>query len=129
MTEMSGLAPVGARIRNAFDGQLGTIVGIKQEGDTLTAVVELDSALPLSMSLREIKAWVDPTPCSEPGCQGWATAEATKTALVLQRPHGDARRLDIAWTPFCPNHLPKVGNTWTAIHGIGEDELEAPEQA
>jgi hypothetical protein len=90
--------------------------------------VDLEQAngLPARMQVGPRTLYVDPTPCGEPGCGAWATVEATKTAWASDHPHRAARRMELGHTPFCPDHVPLIGRTWTAVGPIGEDELPLP---
>lgn len=113
--------PIGARIRFT-DGELGTIVRHIPEGENMSAEVEQDSGILVRISVRPVPDYVDPSRCSEPGCEKWAVAEATKTAWASDYPRRAARRRELGHTPFCVDHVPGVGNTWwAAIRPIGED--------
>jgi len=113
--------PIGARIR-LIDGELGTIVRHLPEQENLSAEVEQDSGTLVRVKVRPLPVYVDPSRCSEPGCEKWAAVEATKTAWASDYPRRAARRLELGHTPFCVDHVPRDGNTWwAAVRPIGAD--------
>jgi hypothetical protein len=116
--------PAGARVR-LMGGELGTVLG-HLAGYDHSVEVELDNGSIARMLVDPVPLYVDPTHCSEPDCEAWAMIEATRTAWALDHPRRAARRMDLGHTPFCPAHVPSVGDVWAVIRPIGEDELPLP---
>lgn len=115
--------PIGARVR-LLGGELGNVVGHVTPNQSIE--VELDNGMPARAQWTPGTLYIDPQHCREDGCQAWAQVEATRTAWALEHPRGAARRMELGHTPYCFSHAPQVGDNWTAMRPIGEDELPIP---
>ena len=121
MNEHTMEPPIGARVR-LIGGELGTLVRHIPEHQNLWAEVEQDGGSLVRITVRPVPDYVDPSRCSEPGCENWAVVEATKTAWASDYSRRAAQRLEEGGTPFCVDHVPGTGDTWwTAVRPIGAD--------